>query len=173
MGFWPGGIFEGEQRMTEVQEYTVLDELMEFGIPVIDAQHANLVRITNNLRMSCLKGAETANKRFIRAVQEAAEYVQYHFSTEEKLMALLEFPDFHAHKKEHADFIWEILDHCKQFQEGQNLVPEKFVYFFSEWIRSHICVSDKVFADFFISMKHHGKLRLTLCGVPQLSTTYA
>ena len=160
-------------EVCEEKEYSVFDVPVEFGIPIIDTQHANLVRITNNLRMSCLMSAEMANNRFIRAVHEATEYVQYHFSTEEKLMSILSFPEYPDHKREHADFIWEILSRAKQFQEGQNLVPEKFVYFLSEWIRNHIGGSDKVFAEYFVSMKNHGKLRLILSGKQLLSTSCA
>ena len=160
--------------MTEKQEYAALDGQLVFGIPIIDTQHANLIRIANNLRLACLvAGTETANPRFLRAVREAVDYIRNHFNTEEKLMVLLDFPDYHTHKKEHDDFIWEILSHAKQFQEEQGLVPEKFAYSLSDWINSHIGSSDKTFADFFLAMKHHGKLRLILSGIPKLSATSA
>ena len=149
------------------------DVLLIFGIPIIDTQHANLVRIANNLWSSCQKGNDTANLRFIRAVHEAADYAQYHFSTEEKLLSLLEFPEFLDHKKEHADFLWKILNWVKEFQEEQNNNPEEFVYFINEWLRSHIDVSDRAFADYFLAMKHHGKLRLILSDGEQVSANSA
>jgi len=150
-----------------------INECIVLGIPLIDRQHANLIRITNNLNFACKKGLETANLRFINAVHEAVDYVKYHFSTEEKLMVLLEYPEHDQHKREHGDFIWEILSRAKQFEEGQDLVPEKFVAFLNNWIYSHIAQSDKMFADYFIGMNHHSKLRLILCGRPQLSANYA
>jgi len=157
----------------EEQEYTVGDGLMVFGIPVLDTQHANLVRICNNLRIACLNGVETANNRFHRAIHEAADYARYHFSTEEKLMSILEYPDFYDHKREHEDFIWGILSRSKQLQEGEEFIPEKFVHFFSEWIRNHIGLYDKAFSDYFLSMKHHGKLKLILSGHQVLSSNLA
>jgi hemerythrin len=157
----------------EKQEYTAGDGLLVFGIPVLDTQHANLVRICNNLRIACLNGVETANNRFQRAVHEAADYARYHFSTEEKLMSILEYPDFYDHKREHDDFIWGILSRSKQLQEGEEFLPEKFVHFFSEWIRNHIGLYDKAFSDYFLSMKHHGKLKLILSGHQILSSNLA
>ena len=154
-------------------EYTAIDECLVLGIPIIDRQHANLIRITNNLNFACQKGLESANLRFINAVHEAVDYVKYHFSTEEKLMVLLEYPEHEKHKMEHGDFIWEILSCAKQFEEGQDLVPEKFAAFLSKWVYSHIASSDKMFADYFMGMNHHSKLRLILCGRPQLSANYA
>jgi hemerythrin len=67
--------------------------------------------------------------------------------------------------------MWEVLSRNKQFREGDNQGPEKFVNFLSEWIHSHIKGADKIFADFFLNMKHHGKLRLTLSDVPQLKAS--
>ena len=159
--------------MKEEQESTVDNELLVFGIPVLDTQHANLVRICNNLRMACLNGVDTANNRFQRAVHEAADYARYHFSTEEKLMSILEYPDFYGHKREHDEFIWEILNRSKRSQEGEEFPTEKFVHFLSEWIRNHIGLYDKVFSDYFLSMKHHGKLKLILSGRQILSSNPA
>jgi len=150
--------------MTTEDKYEDVSELFVFGIPVLDTQNANLVRICSKLRMACLKGLETANGRFQRAVSEVSDYARYHFGTEEKLMSILEYPDFDEHKREHGDFLWEVLSRLKQFQngEGEEFLPEKLICFLSEWIRNHIGVYDKAFADYFLSMKHHGKLKLIL-----------
>jgi len=159
--------------MENEQGYTVSEELLVFGIPVLDTQHANLVRICNNLRTACLNGVETSNNRFQRAVQEAADYARYHFSTEEKLMSILEYPDFYEHKREHGDFVWEILSRSKQLLKGEEFLPEKFVHFISEWIENHTGIYDKAFSDYFISMKHHGKLKLILGARQILSSNLA
>jgi hemerythrin len=159
--------------MKTEDKYGDLDELFVLGIPVLDTQNANLVRICGNLRMACSKGVEAANGRFQRAVREAADYARYHFSTEEKLMSILEYPAFDDHKREHGEFVWEVLNRLKQFQNGEGLLPEKLVYFLGEWIKNHIGIYDKEFADYFLSMKHHGKLKLILSGRPLLSTNLA
>jgi len=159
--------------MENGQEYTVDGDFLVFGIPVLDTQHANLVRICNNLRIACLNGVETRNDRFQRAVHEVADYARYHFSTEEKLMSILEYPGFYDHKREHEEFIWEILSRSKQFKEGDEHLAEKFVHFLNEWIRNHIALYDKAFSDYFLSMKHHGKLKLILGGHQVLSSNSA
>jgi hemerythrin-like metal-binding protein len=123
--------------------------------------------------MACNKGVETKNGRFQKAVHEAVDYARYHFSTEEKLMSILEYPAFDMHKKEHENFIWEALNRLKQFREGEEILPENLVSFLSEWIKSHIGVHDREFADYFLSMKHHGKLKLILSGRTLLSTNSA
>jgi len=158
---------------TTEDKYDDVDELFVFGIPVLDTQNANLIRICSNLRMACNKGVETKNGRFQKAVHEAADYARYHFSTEEKLMSILEYPAFDTHKREHEGFIWEVLSRLKLFQEEEEQHPEKLVFFLSEWIKNHIGVYDREFADYFLSMKHHGKLKLILSGRPLLTTNSA
>ena len=155
------------------QDLAGLDENLQVGIPIIDIQHANLIRKINNLHFACLKGRDATNLRFIRAVQETADFFQQHFGTEEKLMSLLGYPDFFDHKSEHTQLIWEILNWVKEFQEEQNLDPEDFVSFLNEWKLSHIAMADMAFADFFMTMKHHGKLRLILSGRAEMSTNSA
>jgi len=158
---------------TTEDKYDDLNELFVFGIPVLDTQNANLVRICSNLRTACSKGVETKNGRFQKAVHEAVDYARYHFSTEEKLMSILEYPAFDMHKKEHDNFIWEALNRLKQFREGEEVIPENLVSFLSEWIENHIGAYDREFADYFLSMKHHGKLKLILSGRTLLSANSA
>ena len=139
------------------------------GIPVIDQQHANLLRITNNLYSACLNTSKIENFRLIRAIREAIDYVRQHFSTEEKLMQLSNFPGFLDHKKEHGDFIWEILSNFNQFEDDEKYTLQNFAQYFSDWVKLHIGDSDKEFADFFLNMKQLGKLRMVLSGEPQLA----
>ena len=159
--------------MTEMQNYALSGKHLEFNIPIIDTQHANIIRMTNNLFLAYLKSSENVNSRFFRAVKETVDYYRFHFNTEEKLMLLLDFPEYLDHKKVHDDFIWEISGLTKQCQEEQSNSLDKLVNFLNEWIFSHIEVSDKVFADFFLAMKHHGKIRLILTGSSQLSAQLA
>jgi len=160
---------------TTEDKYDDVKELFVFGIPVLDTQNANLIRICSNLRMACDKGVETKNDRFQKAVHEAADYARYHFSTEEKLMSILEYPAFDGHKREHENFLWEVLGRLRQLKENnaEEDHAEKLVCFLSEWIKSHIGLHDREFADYFLSMKHHGKLKLILSGRPLLSTNSA
>ena len=159
--------------MEDNYDYLILRESLVLGIPVIDKQHANLVRIANNLQFACQNNTKSTTHRFMQAVREAIDFVRQHFHTEEKLMLLSSYPDYREHKREHGDFIWEILNNSKEFQDGQNFLPQKFVRFLNEWIKYHIGVSDKAFADFFITVNKTGKLRMVLADKPEVSTQSA
>lgn len=137
------------------------DKQLILGIPVIDIQHANLRRMLDNL--SSLKVTENINPRFLLAVRETSDYLKYHFDTQEKLMLLLEYPEYIMHKREHEDFFQEILRRSGLFQTGQNADQEEFTCFLKDWINFHAGNSDTAFTDFFVSMRYHSKFRLALC----------
>ena len=150
--------------MKEIYDYALLKEPMILGISVIDNQHANLKRMINNLYFACLNNSKTANHRFNQAVRKTIEYMRQHFSTEEKLMLISDFHGYLNHKNEHGDFLREVLNYSRQMQDGQVFSPQKFIRFLSEWINSHIEDSDNAFADFFLNMQKHDKLRMVLAG---------
>ena len=129
------------------------------GIPVIDKQHEDLFRILNKLHLLCSKTVESGNYTLMQAAYEAIDYIKYHFRTEEKLMGLLGFPGFSHHKREHDNFLIELLNHYNQLKEDNNLAPNSFVSLLREWAFPHFEVYDKVFADFLLNMKHHAKIK--------------
>ena len=148
----------------EVQDYARWNGSMRLGIPLIDEQHANLFRIMNNLQATynvvCQSEIEVTDQRFIGAAQEAIDYIKYHFGTEEKLMKLLEYPEYDGHKNDHKEFLWELICLSKQFKNKQFALFQQFNNFLNEWILSHVIDADKNFADFFINMQHHNKLKV-------------
>ena len=131
---------------------------LKLGIPLIDRQHERLVELANNLHLACLKSSDTANSFFMNATSEAIEYVKYHFSTEEKIMLFLEYPEFSIHRAQHHSFVMEVLRQSAKLPTGRSLAPNRFVYFLKEWILSHIAVSDKAMVDYILKLKNHDKL---------------
>ena len=135
------------------------DARLLLGIPLVDKQHERLVQLTNDLHAAFLESKETATTRFIEAAREAVKYVGYHFTTEEKMMVLLEYPDYPAHKKEHELFTKEVLLQTQKFAEQKNLAANRFVRFLTDWILSHVAVCDKAMVDYMLSLKDTSKLQ--------------
>ena len=134
------------------------DTRFTLGISLIDKQHHRLVQLTNDLHKACLENPETANSYFIDTVREAVNYVRFHFSTEEKLMFLLDFSGYAAHKMEHESFIREVLTHTRKFTRSKHLVPNRFVQYLKEWILSHIAVCDRQMSEFVLKTKSYEML---------------
>ena len=150
--------------MAEIQNFVRWNGSMKLGIPIIDDQHTNLLRIVDNLQLTCQKGTDCANLRFIGAASEAIEYIRYHFATEEKLMKLLEYPKFNEHINEHKDCLLDLSYISGQFKGEQNPDYQQFVIFLNEWIVTHVCESDRNFAHYFLTMQHHSKLKVLAVG---------
>jgi hemerythrin len=144
------------------------DERYALGIPLIDSQHKKLIEITNKLYMGCLKGDEAAKLYFMKAVREAVDYVKYHFAAEEKLFERIGYPAAADHKKQHEEFIKEILREIGTFKEGRKFVPNMFVRYLRDWILTHIAVSDKLYADY---IKNRGAYTNMNVSVRQKSLT--
>jgi hemerythrin len=140
------------------KEFVEWKDRYVLGLPLIDKQHKKLFEMTNLLYTGCLMGEEKARLFFEETIHKAVEYVRYHFSTEEKIFLLINYPGYAAHKKEHENFIKEILQCTKDFENGKNFIPNLFVRFLRDWTTTHIAVSDKLYADYIFDLKKRGKL---------------
>ncbi|MDR2176478.1 MAG: bacteriohemerythrin [Treponema sp.] len=132
------------------------------GIPLIDGQHKELIRITNELYQGCLEGDAAARDFFFDAIHGTMDYVKYHFSAEETILTNIKYPRLAEHKKHHEDFVLKMVEDVKSFQQGKKFVPNSFVRFLKEWILSHIAIEDTQYAAYIIDLKKRGQLN----GVP-------
>jgi hemerythrin len=138
------------------------DNRYAIGIPLIDNQHKELIRLTNELYEGCLMGKEEAKHYFMKTVKGTVDYVKYHFTAEEKLLETVKYPELPEHKKQHESFIKQLLDDVQSFESGKKFVPNLFVRFLRDWILSHIAVMDKKYADYILDLKKQGVLSSTI-----------
>lgn len=115
---------------------------------LIDEQHRELIRITNEFYVNCQTGGVIAKVSFLTALKAAVHYVKTHFSTEEEIMRKVQYPEFEQHKKQHDDFVAEVQRQSKLFENEDNPDPAKFVSFLQNWIFGHIAASDKKYASY-------------------------
>jgi hemerythrin len=135
------------------------DDRYLIGIPFVDDQHKELIRLTNTLYESCLQGDEAARASFKEAIRATVEYVKLHFSAEEQILKNVHYPEFAAHKKQHEEFVKQVLTEVKNFEEGKKFVPNVFVRFLRDWTLTHIAVADKQYAEYIMDLKKKGALK--------------
>jgi hemerythrin len=150
-----------EEYMQE-KPFIEWDDKFSVGIRAIDDQHKELVRLTNELYQGCLAGDDTAKAYFLVAIHSTVAYVKYHFSSEEKLMKKVNYPQLGEHKREHDAFTKEIIEGAKNFEEGKKFVPNLFVRYLKDWVLSHIAVSDIQYARYIMDLKKKGLLEALL-----------
>ena len=130
-------------------KYVQWDDCYSVGIDVLDKQHKDLFEFTNALYAGCRRGETAAREHFIDTLHATVDYVTVHFSTEERMMDKIQYPDTAKHKREHTDFVKKVMEAQKELEEGKRGGAIKFVQFLRDWIVSHIAVCDKNMAEYF------------------------
>jgi len=134
------------------------DEHYSTRILLIDNQHQELVRITNELFDACRAGNDKAVSAFKELIPHMVDYVKFHFKTEQDLMERINYPECKSHLVQHDELIRDILAAAKDFDDGKKFVPNRFSRTLKAWILSHVAVYDKAYALFALDQKRKGLL---------------
>jgi hemerythrin len=126
------------------------------GVPLVDDQHKELVNLTNRLYAACGKGRIFSQAVFLRTVREAVDYVGYHFSTEEKMMTRVNYPDYPAHKQQHEEFVRTVAKEVDKFTGGGEFSPQDFVLFLKDWVLNHIACTDTKLGRYLLDLEKQG-----------------
>jgi hemerythrin-like metal-binding protein len=119
---------------------------------IIDAQHKELVRMTNEFYAGVQMGGVMAKVFFMKTIQGAVLYVKTHFSTEEDFMRRAEYPDFEIHKKQHELFVAEVTQQIAILEKEDNPDPAAFVKYLMDWVLQHIAESDKKYMPYIAGL---------------------
>jgi hemerythrin len=134
------------------------------GVRLVDDQHKELLKLTNDLFNHCVGDEEAERTYFKKVISKAVDYVKVHFATEEKIMIATKFPGYWEHKREHDAFVLTVVEQVRAFNEGKPFTLLTFTKFLKEWILTHIAVTDKKYFDYFkkiATRKSNGKLTIT------------
>ena len=144
--------------MNNSSDIVVWEESFATGIPYIDNQHKELIKLTNDLYHACLGGEEKMEAGFKDAMHRMVEYVRFHFSSELKLLKKIKYPSYDDHKTEHDSLVRKILDAVKEYEAGKKYVPNSFVRTLKDWVFGHIAVMDKKYAAYVAGQLAKGLL---------------
>lgn len=122
------------------------------GNEQIDAQHKELVTMTNEFYAGCQMGGVMAKVYFMKTIQGAVRYVKTHFATEEEFMQKVNYPDFDIHRKQHEDFVAEVTTQIQVFEKEDNPDPADFVKYLMDWVMQHIADSDKKYMPYLAGL---------------------
>ncbi len=125
------------------------EEKMGLGIEIIDEQHKKLLNIINKLMFSILNNNQ--KKDICSIVDELANYIGYHFKTEEALFQDINHEDIINHKKEHDNFrdkIFKINENLKNdkkeiYKDSIETLSDLFKYM-ATWFANHVIHSDRL-----------------------------
>jgi hemerythrin len=112
----------------------------------IDQQHRKLVGLLGELESSMKsgRGCDVLD----RAIDQMVEYTDYHFLTEERLMAAHAYPKTEAHLAQHCEFKKRALELRRQYDAGQRSLTINTLTFLCEWLLYHILSTDLELGSF-------------------------
>ena len=114
------------------------------GIEDIDSQHRLLYAIANELlEIDNPKSQEPEMKYLLRHLRD---YIDTHFTFEEKFMREKNFPGLEDHKLKHQKIIASMRDSL-QSSNSLSQLKDSLEDLLIGWIQSHILVEDKKYSD--------------------------
>jgi hemerythrin len=127
------------------------DPVLLTGDPEIDAQHRELfARVGAMLEAS---RAHRSREEVGRLLDFLGDYVVSHFSTEERRMETLGYPDIEAHRAEHRAFVKEFGALYAEYKaEGPGpLFVIRVGNRITGWLRGHIYQTDRALGGWLLA----------------------
>jgi hemerythrin len=124
------------------------DKNLETGDPEIDAQHRELFHRID--RLLAASREKRSREEVAQTLTFLGDYVVQHFSAEERMMALADYPDLEVHRGEHARFVQEFGLLYREFKaEGPTtLFIIRVGNRVTHWLREHIYRTDRSLVEY-------------------------
>lgn len=126
-------------------------ERYSLNIPTIDTQHKKLFEIGNRAyELAILNDGYDHYDEIMSIVDELLDYTKYHFEYEEELMEKYKYTGITHQHKEHNFYVDKIKNISEENVDAdQQKAVLDILDFLSEWISSHILISDRKYANDF------------------------
>ncbi len=131
----------------------VWDSQFETGIRELDSQHRHLVDIINSLGRILSSETESFENALLAVFDELSDYVVFHFSYEEGLMAPFSSAHESAHRQFHAEFVQQLAEARAAAQISPFETTGKMLAFLSKWLMLHIVGTDRRLAKKILAVE--------------------
>ncbi len=131
------------------------EERLSVGIEEIDQQHKILVELINRLYTAIV--TNTTDQEINSILNELVQYTVIHFSVEESLMRIFNYPEYDAHKRHHEDLTKQVLEIQKKVISGEKKIDLELLNFLRAWLTNHIMGEDKLYTPFFLDKGMHSE----------------
>lgn len=122
-------------------------EELSTGVPQMDEQHRRLIDLLNQFYEAIEKGER---EQAIEVLFQGAEgYTLYHFSSEEKFMEEIGYPELEPHRKAHQNLINEVSSAKERLGRGDEKAVRELAAFLLSWLYTHIAKTDRKYGEFY------------------------
>ncbi|HRK39969.1 MAG TPA: bacteriohemerythrin [Burkholderiaceae bacterium] len=150
---------EGQpMAVQEATDWVVFTDAHLTGIPEVDQQHRELVRLVNEINRT-LAGAQTAGQSSAGAAKQIKgllgqlfEATRLHFETENRLMAAVNYPGRPEHEQAHAHLLGELVQmQARLSEDGEELLLQTL----KDWLMHHIEHSDRALGAYVAGLSEN------------------
>lgn len=121
---------------------------LSVGIELIDQQHKMLIKHLNDLSQSL--ESEQGPAKVATTLNFLIDYTNFHFTAEEKHMAVNGYPELENHKKQHEEFKKTLANLEEDLEEegATRLLADSIDTLLVKWLFEHIRAIDVAFGKF-------------------------
>ena len=121
------------------------DIKFEIGHERIDSEHRIFLSLIRDL--SVYAETKVAKKRVERTLNEIYKYADFHFTSEENIMADFDYPHISEHHQTHKMLLAQLKNVIHDFH-SESQSAEEIVSFLFQWFALHTTQDDKRIAEF-------------------------
>ncbi|WP_142850281.1 bacteriohemerythrin [Telmatospirillum sp. J64-1] len=124
--------------------YLRWDESMRIGVDFVDADHKVLVELINHVQDAIGDREEFSTLGSV--LRALADYTDYHFAREEKLLELCGYPELDEHRESHAALIGKLQGISRRYEaEPESVRADEVLEFLRSWLKDHILSHDRAY----------------------------
>ncbi len=127
------------------REFITWDDELSVGIQEIDEQHKILIDLINRLFNEAVVKHNVAVANEI--LTELVQYTIIHFSVEESLFRIFNYPRYEKHKQQHEELKKQVITLKDKVEQGEEITTE-LISFLRSWLKKHILHEDKKYSSF-------------------------
>lgn len=129
------------------------DKKLEFGIELIDNQHKEIIEHVNAFLIAYKCG--NAQEKTKECLSFLAQYILYHFQSEEAFQVECGYPGYRDHQARHSYLATQVKFHTVNIEAANfSLESVKAFYdFLNSWIIDHIMTEDMALAIYYKNSK--------------------
>ncbi len=125
------------------------NETMQVGVRQFDDEHGRLVEIINRFHAAVKDGEGCAVLK--GTFEELANFAQTHFSNEEAILALHEYPELEEHRTIHKELIDQLGRLDTKAVCDSTALQYELLQFLMDWLMNHTSDVDKKYGPFLNS----------------------
>ena len=104
------------------------------GVFEIDAEHKIFLKTIKKIHHAFKIGLN--GEMLICLLEELYKYADFHFTSEENVMLMNEYPDYESHKKQHDELI-QTLSNTINFFNIEKIDKRQLIEFLVRWFKEH------------------------------------